>query len=93
MNLHYYGKLDGLESCYTFQTFEVNGIKLHIQNSPRFGYEPATMNIKNPAMFIEKENGFYRFEIEDFVISIEDGNIKINQEVINKILLGVSDII
>ena len=86
MKLHYYGVLDSLESCYTFQTFDINDIKVHIQNSPRFGYEPATMSIKDPAMFIEKDGDFYRFVIENFIVTIEDGKIRIDDTIVQNIL-------
>lgn len=31
MKIHYYGKLDSMESCYTFQAFDINGV-VHILN-------------------------------------------------------------
>ena len=86
MKIHYYGKLDSLESCYTFQTFDINDVKVHIQNSTRFGYEPATLSIKNPAMFIEKNGEFFRFVIEDFVANIKVGKIIIDKDTMLRML-------
>lgn len=86
MKIHYYGKLDSLESCYTFQTFDINDVKVHIQNSTRFGYDPATLSIKNPAMFIEKNGEFFRFVIEDFIANVKDGIIMIENDTVQKML-------
>lgn len=86
MKIHYYGKLDSLESCYTFQTFDINDVKVHVQNSTRFGYEPATLSIKNPAMFIEKDGEFFRFVIEDFIANVKDGKITIDNDNVQRIL-------
>lgn len=86
MKIHYYGKLDSLESCYTFQTFDINDVKVHIQNSTRFGYEPATLSIKNPAMFIEKNGEFFRFVIEEFIVNIKDGKILIDKDTMLRML-------
>ena len=88
MKIHYYGKLDSMESCYTFQTFDINDVKVHIQNSTRFGYEPATLSIKNPAMFIEKNGEFFRFVVEDFITNIKDGKIMIENDTVQRILNG-----
>lgn len=88
MKLHYYGVLDSLESCYTFQSFEVEGLKVYIQNSPLFGYEPATMVIKNPAMFIEKNGVYYRFVIEDLKIEVKEGIIDIDDNAIVELTRG-----
>lgn len=77
MRIHYYGRLDNLESCFTYQTFDIEGVSLLIQNSPRFGYEPATMIIRNPAMFIKNENGYFRFVIEDFEVEVVKGIVLI----------------
>ena len=93
MKLHYYGVLDSLESCYTFQTFDVEGVRVYIQNSPRFGYEPATMEIKNPAMFIEKGGEYYRFVIEDFKIKVVDGVIDIEDTLVSEMVEKASQFI
>lgn len=86
MKLHYYGMLDSLESCYTFQEFEVDGMKLYIQNSPRFGYEPATMIIKNPALFVRTKAGYLRYDIEDFSIAVSNGMADVNDDTICEII-------
>ena len=80
MKIHYYGMLDSLESCYTFQEFEVNGVKMYIQNSPRFGYEPATMTIQNPALFIFDGSTYHRYVLEDYEVEVKDGNIHISED-------------
>ena len=80
MRLHYYGKLDNLESCYNFQPHDLGGVILYLQNAPRFGYAPATMTIKNPALFIKKNDGFYRFVIEDFELNVNNGKLEIDKE-------------
>ena len=85
MKLHYYGRLDTLESCFTYQTFEVEGVTLLLQNAPRFGYEPATMTIKNPALFVKKDDGYYRFVIEDFKVEVKDGVLTIEDEQLKEI--------
>lgn len=90
MNLHYYGMLDNPESCFTFQAFEMEGAIVYIQNSPRFGYEPATMNIANPALFIEKDSVFYRFVIENFKITVINGKIMLDGSTIIEIMEGAS---
>ena len=86
MNIHYYGKLDSLESCYTYQVFDIEGITMLLQNAPRFGYEPATMTIKNPAMFIKKEDGYYRFVIEDFKVEVVNGKVIISENKVKEII-------
>lgn len=86
MKIHYYGKLDSMESCYTFQTFNVEGLKIYIQNSPRFGYEPATLTIKDPAMFIERNGEYYRFVIEDFKVDVADGIIQISELIVGQLM-------
>lgn len=86
MKIHYYGKLDSMESCYTFQTFEIKEVKVHIQNSTRFGYDSATLSIKNPAMFIEKNGEFFRFVIEDFIANVKDGKIMIENDTVQRML-------
>ena len=86
MRVHFYGRLDNLESCYTFQAFDIEGVTMLLQNAPRFGYEPATMTIKNPAMFIKKEDGYYRFVIEDFEVEVKDGKINIEELELKDIL-------
>jgi len=85
MRVHFYGKLDDMESCYTFQVFDMNGVELYLQNAPRFGYEPATMTIKNPALFVKKENDYYRFVIEDFELEVVNGQININGDLLKDI--------
>ena len=86
MRIHYYGKLDNQESCFTYQTFDIGGVSLLIQNGPRFGYEPATMTIKNPAMFIIKEDGFFRFVIEEFEVNVKNGVINIGVSQLEQLL-------
>ncbi len=92
MKVHYYGILDNQESCYTFQGFNVDGIKLYIQNSPRFGYEPATMKIINPALFVEDGAGFHRFVIEDFKVDVKDGKLQISDVVLREIVEGLKQV-
>lgn len=91
MRLHYYGRLDSLESCYSFQEYEINGMTLLLQNAPRFGYEPATMIIKNPAMFIKKEDGYHRYVIEDFSLEVVDGVIKMGEEILKDIVRAINE--
>lgn len=86
MNIHYYGMLDSLESCYTYQTFDIDGTSMLLQNAPRFGFEPATMTIKNPAMFIKKEEGYYRFVIEDYKVEVVNGSLKISDNKVKEII-------
>ena len=86
MKVHFYGRLDNLESCYTFQAFDIEGVTMLLQNAPRFGFEPATMTIKNPAMFIKKEDGYHRFVIEDFEIEVKDGEIQMEEGDLKDIL-------
>lgn len=93
MILHYYGLLDKIESCFTFQSFEVEEGKVYIQNSSRFGYEPATMSIKNPAMFIKKHGKFYRFVIEGFSVTVLDGVIPIDCDTVSEIFKEASKLI
>ena len=45
---------------------------MYIQNSPNFGYEPATMDIKNMVMFIEKDVEYYQLVIEYFKIEVKE---------------------
>ena len=85
MRVHFYGRLDGIESCYTFQVFEMDDVMLFLQNAPRFGYEPATMTIKNPAFFIKKEDDYFRFVIEDFELEVVNGQIIINVDLLKDI--------
>lgn len=77
MRIHYYGRLDNLESCFTYQTFHIEGVSLLIQNGPRFGYVPATMIIRNPAMFIINKNGCFRFVIEDYEVEVVKGKVNV----------------
>lgn len=85
MRVHFYGRLDDMESCYTFQVFDINGVSLFLQNAPMFGYEPATMIIKNPALFIKKEDDYFRFVIEDFELEVVNGQISINVDSLKEI--------
>ena len=85
MRVHFYGRLDGIESCYTFQVFDMNGIELYLQNAPRFGYEPATMTIKNPALFIKRENDYFRFVIEDYGLQVVNGQVDIDENLLKDI--------
>ena len=85
MRVHFYGRLDGIESCYTFQVFEMDDVMLFLQNAPRFGYEPATMTIKNPALFIKKEDDYFRFVIEDFELEVVNGQIDIKDGILKEI--------
>ena len=71
MKVHYYGRLDNLESCYTYQAFEEEGLSLFLQKI-----------IKNPAMFIKKNDCYYRFVIEGFEVDIKDGKIDIDKNVL-----------
>lgn len=76
MKLHYYGILDNLESCFTFQEFVVDGIAVYLQKSPRFGFDAKNIAIKDPAMFIYSEKGYYRFVLEDIEINVDaEGNV------------------
>ncbi len=86
MKVHFYGKLDNLESCYTFQAFDIDGLTVFLQNAPRFGYEPATMTIKNPALFLKKKDGYYRYVIENFEINVVNGKIQIEKSELREIL-------
>ncbi len=91
MRLHYYGRLDNLESCYSFQEFEMGSVTLFLQNAPRFGYEPATMKIKNPAMFVKKEDGYHRYVIEDFSLDVVAGVIKMGEEILKDIVRAINE--
>ena len=76
MKLHYYGILDNLESCFTFQEFVVDGVSVYIQKSTRFGFDAKSIVIKDPAMFIYSDKGFCRFVLEDVEINVDaDGNV------------------
>lgn len=86
MNVHFYGKLDNLESCYTFQAFDINGMTILLQNAPRFGYKPASLIIADPAMFIKKMDGYYRFVIDDFKVEVVNGSLMINENTILEIV-------
>ena len=86
MKIHFYGRLDSLESCYTYQAFDINGMSLFLQNSPRFGYEPASMTIKNPALFVKKADGYYRFVIEDFQVDVHEGQLDITSKELQEIV-------
>lgn len=90
MNVHYYGILDNLESCYTYQTFNIDGVTLLLQNAPRFGYKPATLIIKDPAMFIKKKDGFYRFVIENYKVEVENGVLIIDESKVREIISATS---
>lgn len=85
MRVHFYGRLDGIESCYTFQVFDMGDVTLYLQNAPRFGYEPATMTIKNPALFIEKGNDYFRYVIEDLELEVVNGQIDIKDGILKEI--------
>lgn len=90
MKIHFYGRLDNLESCYTYQAFDIEGVSMLIQNAPRFGYDPATMTIKDPAMFIKNNDGYYRFVIEDFEVQVVSGELKLDDNVKKMILKEAS---
>ncbi len=55
-------------------------------NAPRFGNEPATITIKNPAMFIKKEDGCHRFVIEDFEVEVKKGEFLIEEAELKDII-------
>lgn len=86
MKLHYYGRLDSLESCYTFQEFEVEGLKIYLQNSTRFGYEPSTMAIKDPALFVENDGVFHRYVVEGLTLKVIEGRIENGSQTIDEIM-------
>ncbi len=76
MKLHYYGLLDSLESSFTFQEFVVDGVSIYLQKSPRFGFDARNIIIKDPAVFIHSDKGYYRFVLEDVSIEVDsDGNV------------------
>lgn len=76
MKLHYYGLLDSFESSFTFQEFVVDGIFIYLQKSPRFGFDARNIIIKDPAVFIHSDKGYYRFVLEDVSIEVDsDGNV------------------
>ena len=85
MRVHFYGRLDGIESCYTFQVFDMKGIELYLQNAPRFGYEPATMTIKNPALFVKIGTDYYRYVIENFELEVINGQVDIDDHLLKEI--------
>lgn len=93
MKVHFYGKLDNLESCFTFQTFNIDGVTILLQNAPRFGYRPASLIIKDPAMFIKKEDDYYRFVVEDFQVEVLNGTLMIDEETIIKIIENAKELI
>lgn len=93
MKLHYYGRLDNLESCFSYQAFEVDGVTMLLQNAPRFGYEPVTMTIKNPALFVKKDDKYYRFVIEDFKVDVKDGVLSIEDVQLKKIVKEAIELI
>lgn len=73
MKVHYYGKLDSLESCYTFQEYKIDELSVYIQKSGRFGYEPTTITIDNPALFIYDGSSYERYVLEDYKIEVING--------------------
>lgn len=85
MTLHYYGILDSLESCYTFQRIDMNGYVAFIQNSTRFGYEKKNICIQNPALFVLHKNRYYRFDIEGISINVSNGVALLSPQVLNDI--------
>ena len=86
MNIHYYGILNSLESCYTFQEYEVEDLRIYIQNSTRFGYEPATITIKNPALFVFDGISYHRYVLEDFKIEVINGYLNLNNQDVQTII-------
>lgn len=79
--LHFYGKLYSLESCYPFQEFEIDGKRLYLQCSGRFGVKTANYTIENPAMYLQTSDGYYRFNVENLtVVTDENGDVEINAD-------------
>ena len=80
MKLHYYGILDNLESCFTFQEFVVDGVSIYLQKSPRFGFDAKNIVIKDPAMFVHSDKGYYRFVLEDEKIEVNaNGDVVVSE--------------
>jgi hypothetical protein len=80
MKLHYYGLLDSLESSFTFQEFVVDGVSIYLQKSPRFGFDARNIIIKDPAVFIHSDKGYYRFVLEDKKIEVNaDGDVVVSE--------------
>lgn len=80
MKLHYYGLLDSLESSFTFQEFVVDGVSVFLQKSPRFGFDARNIVIKDPAMFVHSDKGYYRFVLEDEIIEVNaDGDVVVSE--------------
>lgn len=83
MKLHYYGLLDSLESSFTFQEFVVDGVSIYLQKSPRFGFDARNIIIKDPAVFIHSDKGYYRFVLEDVSIEVDsDGNVLASEAIL-----------
>ena len=80
MKLHYYGLLDSLESSFTFQEFVVDGVSIYLQKSPRFGFDARNIIIKDPAVFIHSDKGYYRFVLENEKIEVNaDGDVVVSE--------------
>lgn len=80
MKLHYYGLLNSLESSFTFQEFVVDGVSIYLQKSPRFGFDAKNIVIKDPAMFVHSDKGYYRFVLEDEKIEVNvNGDVVVSE--------------
>lgn len=80
MKLHYYGLLNSLESSFTFQEFVVDGVSIYLQKSPRFGFDAKNIVIKDPAMFVHSDKGYYRFVLENEKIEVNaNGDVVVSE--------------
>jgi hypothetical protein len=94
MKLHYYGLLDNLESCFTFQGFVVDGVTVYLQKSPRFGFDARNIVIKDPAMFIHSDKGYYRYVLEDVIIEVDaEGNVMVSESFLRDCLKKAKDVV
>lgn len=80
-NIHYYGQLDSLDSCYAYERKEIDGDDVYIQSSTRFGGVTPNLQIDSPTLFLHKEDAYYYFVIEHFSIQTDiDGKLTINED-------------
>lgn len=85
--IHYYGRLDSLDSCYAYERNDIEGDDAYIQCSTRFGGVTPCLKIESPTLFLHNDGSYYYFVIENFSIETDkDGKLTIDENILKDII-------
>ena len=84
--IHYYGRLDSLDSCYAYESRFLNGWEVYFQCSTRFGGITPNLRIDSPTLFLHND-AYYYFVIEHFSIETDrNGKLIIDENCLKDIV-------